>query len=107
VVDFELRRANPPGSSESLHKEAIWAAVTTARRLAPDQAAHQIGSGSLSVRDEEGRFSFIHQSVMEWLIAQRIASEARFVGATLRRALLAGARLVRADLANADLADAF
>ncbi|MGH8576668.1 MAG: WD40 repeat domain-containing protein, partial [Gammaproteobacteria bacterium] len=36
-------------------------------------AAHQLGSGTLLVRDEEGRFRFIHQSVMEWLVARRAA----------------------------------
>jgi 3',5'-cyclic AMP phosphodiesterase CpdA len=49
--------------------------------LAPEKAAeaaiaaHQIGSGSLLVRDDEGRFGFSHQSIMEWLIANRAASE--------------------------------
>lgn len=34
---------------------------------------HQLGSGSLLVRDEEGRISFVHQSVMEWLVAETAA----------------------------------
>jgi hypothetical protein len=33
-----------------------------------DQAAHVLGSGSLLVRDDE-RFSFVHRSVMEYLVA--------------------------------------
>lgn len=34
---------------------------------------HMIGSGSLLVRDAEGRFSFVHRSVMEWLVADAAA----------------------------------
>ncbi|WP_437648653.1 hypothetical protein [Sorangium sp. So ce362] len=30
----------------------------------------QIGSGSLLVRDAEGAFSFVHRSVLEWLVAE-------------------------------------
>ncbi|AUI68821.1 pentapeptide repeat-containing protein [Beggiatoa leptomitoformis] len=36
-------------------------------------AAHHLGSGTLLVRDEQGYYSFIHQSIMEWLIAQSVA----------------------------------
>jgi WD40 repeat protein/nucleoside phosphorylase len=36
---------------------------------------HQMGSGTLLVRDEDGRFSFIHQSVLEWLVAKAAAGE--------------------------------
>ena len=103
-IDFELNRTNPRGAPASLQAEVIWKAVTELAfslwrktdptvsvdelveesgrtlqilgdsRFRPEQAAHQVGSGSLLVRDEEGRFSFIHQSVMEWLVAQRVAS---------------------------------
>jgi len=38
---------------------------------------HQLGSGSLLVRDEDGRFSFIHQSVLEWLVADEAARAVR------------------------------
>jgi uncharacterized protein YjbI with pentapeptide repeats len=44
-----------------------------ALQLQPDQAAHQIGSGTLLVRDGEGGFGFIHQSVLEWLVANQAA----------------------------------
>ncbi|HZH14393.1 MAG TPA: pentapeptide repeat-containing protein [Archangium sp.] len=36
-------------------------------------AGHDVGSGTLLVRDDKGAFSFIHQSVMEWLIADAAA----------------------------------
>lgn len=47
--------------------------VSTLNRLAErgysiDQAAHALGSGTLLVRTEHG-FAFVHQSVMEWLVA--------------------------------------
>jgi 3',5'-cyclic AMP phosphodiesterase CpdA len=40
-----------------------------------DQATHAIASGSLLVRTEEGAFAFIHQSVMEWLVAAAAARD--------------------------------
>lgn len=40
-----------------------------------DQAAHAVGSGSLLVRTEDGAFAFVHQSVMEWLVARVAAAE--------------------------------
>jgi WD40 repeat protein/3',5'-cyclic AMP phosphodiesterase CpdA len=43
------------------------------RGYSAEQAGHAIGSGSLLVRTEEGNFGFIHQSVMEWLVASAAA----------------------------------
>ena len=40
-----------------------------------DQAAHTVGSGTLLVRTPEGEFAFVHQSVMEWLVAQATAGK--------------------------------
>ena len=37
------------------------------------QAVHSIASGSLLVREESGGFAFIHQSIMEWLVASAAA----------------------------------
>jgi uncharacterized protein YjbI with pentapeptide repeats len=48
-----------------------------ALQLQPDQAAQQIGSGNLLVRDGEGGFGFIHQSVLEWLVANQAAQSLR------------------------------
>ena len=42
-------------------------------QMDPDEARHQIGSGTLLIRDEQKKFSFIHQSVMEWLVARELA----------------------------------
>lgn len=38
------------------------------------ETAQILGSGTLLVRDAEGRFSFIHQSVMEYLVINRVAA---------------------------------
>ncbi|MGV6810396.1 MAG: WD40 domain-containing protein [bacterium] len=38
-----------------------------------DTTTQQIGSGTLLVRDENSHFEFIHQSVMEWLLAKNLA----------------------------------
>ncbi len=38
-----------------------------------DEAAHQVGSGTLLVRDEHARFRFVHLSVQEYLVARHIA----------------------------------
>jgi WD40 repeat protein len=45
----------------------------TERRLTAEQAAHVVGSGTLLVRAGEGAFTFVHNSVMEWLVAAEIA----------------------------------
>ncbi len=46
----------------------------TGGRLSPHQTAHTVGTGSLLVRTDQGRFGFIHSSVAEWLVANEIAS---------------------------------
>ncbi len=43
------------------------------RGYSTDQAGHAIGSGSLLIRTDEGAFGFIHQSIMEWLVASAAA----------------------------------
>ncbi|MGH4007770.1 MAG: trypsin-like peptidase domain-containing protein, partial [Pseudonocardiaceae bacterium] len=45
------------------------------RGYTADQAAHTVGSGTLLVRTPEGEFTFVHQSVMEWLVAQAAAGK--------------------------------
>lgn len=40
-------------------------------------ATHQFGSGTLLLRDDAGRFSFFHESVLEWLVARAAAEEVR------------------------------
>ncbi|MGH3248919.1 MAG: trypsin-like peptidase domain-containing protein [Trebonia sp.] len=43
------------------------------RGYTDEQVVHSIASGSLLVRDEDGTFTFIHQSIMEWLVASAAA----------------------------------
>ena len=43
------------------------------RGYTADQAAHTVGSGTLLVRTPDGEFTFVHQSVMEWLVANSAA----------------------------------
>uniref|UniRef100_UPI002AD4AF39 TIR domain-containing protein n=1 Tax=unclassified Frankia TaxID=2632575 RepID=UPI002AD4AF39 len=45
------------------------------RGLTPDETAHLLGSGTALRRDADGRFSFIHWSVMEYLVAAKIAHQ--------------------------------
>lgn len=97
---FEQDRRHPPGAAPGLGLPERWAAVTELAlwlwtraehhvrveqleaigavlvELATgskEEAGFQIGSGTLLVRDEDGRFSFIHESVMEWLVARACA----------------------------------
>lgn len=54
--------------------EALSKPLTEKERAS---AAFQVGSGTLLVRDENGNFSFIHQSVLEWLVARHAAERLR------------------------------
>jgi WD40 repeat protein/3',5'-cyclic AMP phosphodiesterase CpdA len=42
------------------------------RGLTPAETTHLLGSGTALRRDEEGRFSFIHRSVMEYLVVASV-----------------------------------
>jgi uncharacterized protein YjbI with pentapeptide repeats len=103
----EFTRANPPGAPPGLSVNQLRKAATalaillwqrTERTVNPSElpqgllddvqalserplpesnVVHQIGSGTLLVRDEDGNFGFIHQSVLEWLVAHEAAHEVR------------------------------
>jgi uncharacterized protein YjbI with pentapeptide repeats len=94
-LGHEIERRDAPGTAPGLTQAERWQAVEAlAERLwrsgqpalpvealleqaaalvslaqSTEEAGFQIGSGTLLVRDELGRFSFVHQSVMEWLVA--------------------------------------
>ncbi len=73
------------------------------RGYTKEQASHSIGSGSLLVRTEDGAFAFVHQSIMEWLVAE---AAARALSAPDTRQLLATRRMSRVMAEFfADLAD--
>jgi WD40 repeat protein/3',5'-cyclic AMP phosphodiesterase CpdA len=104
-LTFEYQRVQPRGAAPTLSVEERWDAVTALalrlwvklegtiqaselsdevgsalnklaeKRLAPEVAAHLVGSGTLLVRDEGGAFAFVHQSVMEWLVANHAAKQ--------------------------------
>ena len=44
---------------------------------APTRPAQTVGSGTLLVRTDDGAFTFVHQSVMEWLVANAAARQLR------------------------------
>ncbi|WP_261558378.1 pentapeptide repeat-containing protein, partial [Frankia tisae] len=44
------------------------------RGLSIDETAHLLGSGTALRRDPDGRFSFIHRSVLEYLVAVEVAA---------------------------------
>ena len=47
------------------------------RGYSADQATQTVGSGTLLVRTDDGAFTFVHQSVMEWLVANAAARQLR------------------------------
>lgn len=109
-LEFEIVRAEPAGAAPSLNLDERLDAVTAlavhlwekpqptvnVRELGErigealgaiatfdlGTATHQVGSGTLLIRDDEGNFSFVHQSVLEWLVANRIAADLNSAVAT-------------------------
>ncbi|WP_437836221.1 phosphorylase family protein [Sorangium sp. So ce1153] len=67
----------------SIHVDELPAEVAKAiidlstRQIELDEAVHAVGSGTLLVRDPQGNFSFLHASVLEWLVARAAAAELR------------------------------
>ena len=104
-LEFDVKRDQPRGAAPTLPVEDRWKAVThialtmwprvertirvseltetmakvlenlAERNFDEQTAAQLIGARSLLVRDPEGLFSFVHQSVMEWLVANRAAEQ--------------------------------
>ena len=77
------------------------------RGYTDEQAVHSIASGSLLVRDEDGTFTFIHQSIMEWLVA---SAAARSIGGRASEQILSTQQMSQlmaeffADLAGVEKA---
>jgi WD40 repeat protein len=106
-LTYEVNRLEVAGSPATLDKGQRWDAVTALAlrlwqshegaieltdlgevasavltdlvdlQMTQDQAAHVVGSGTLLTRTGDGRFAFVHASVMEWLVA---ADAARRLG---------------------------
>jgi nucleoside phosphorylase len=102
-LDFEFARVNPRGAPKGISRVTLRELVAKLAGVFWDRNAkalgigefremlvvegvesavveHMIGSGSLLVRDAEGRFSFVHRSVMEWLVADAAALELKEKG---------------------------
>jgi WD40 repeat protein/nucleoside phosphorylase len=102
-LDFEFDRVNPPGAPRGISRAMLRELVTklagvfwernakalglgecremlVVEGIEPAVVEHMIGSGSLLVRDAEGQFSFVHRSVMEWLVADAAAVEVKARG---------------------------
>ncbi|WP_437785946.1 pentapeptide repeat-containing protein [Sorangium sp. So ce1097] len=108
---WEYERAHPRGAQPGLSVAQRWRAVTELatrlwqrteqsvnirelpaeliaalqalgrHELDVDVTRHQIGSGTLLVWDDQENFRFIHQSVLEWLVAREAAEEVQRSGA--------------------------
>jgi WD40 repeat protein/3',5'-cyclic AMP phosphodiesterase CpdA len=80
---LRMWRANEPKISlRDLTSEVVATLTRLAERgFSDDQAAHSIASGSLLVRTGDDAFTFVHQSVMEWLVAAHAARELKESGA--------------------------
>jgi WD40 repeat protein len=76
-VALRLWRSEDPSLDLADLTEEVSRAVATLRRgpIDAEAAAFQVGSGTLLVRDEGGSFSFLHPSVLEWLVARRASEE--------------------------------
>ena len=115
-LKYDVVRDRPKGAETTLTVEDRWKAVTQValtmwprvertirvselndtmakvienlaeRNFNEQTAAQLIGARSLLVRDPEGLFSFVHQSVMEWLVAnsRRAADRGQGRGAPRR-----------------------
>jgi WD40 repeat protein/3',5'-cyclic AMP phosphodiesterase CpdA len=53
------------------------------RGYTTEEAAQAVGSGTLLVRTEDGAFSFVHRSIMEWLVAKAAEEEISGGGTSL------------------------
>ena len=109
-LQYDVERDTPRGGAPTLSIPEKWQAVTEVallmwprlektvrpseltevvgrvleklsdRQFDEGSAAQVLGARTLLVRDEEGLFSFVHQSVMEWLVANRAAEELKKSG---------------------------
>ena len=115
-LEHDVTRDRPKGAPPTLSLDERWEAVTQValamwpkveRTVRPSElsealthdldkladrqfdaatAAQLVGARTLLVRDAEGLFSFVHQSVLEWLVANRAAEQLK-VGAGEREAV--------------------
>ncbi|GAA2892846.1 hypothetical protein Acy02nite_40180 [Actinoplanes cyaneus] len=84
VTHLALRLWDQPDGSLSLEdlgdaadhlSRLTTATVGDAATLEPQESAHVLGSSTLLVRVGDHRFTFVHDSVREWLIANHLVGE--------------------------------
>ncbi|MEO3777665.1 pentapeptide repeat-containing protein [Micromonospora sp. B11E3] len=84
VTHLALRLWDSPDDSLSLDdlgaaaatlSQLTAAAVGETAALEPQESAHLLGSSTLLVRSGLRRFTFVHHSVREWLIAKHLAGQ--------------------------------
>ncbi|WP_436527467.1 pentapeptide repeat-containing protein [Actinoplanes sp. HUAS TT8] len=84
VTHLALRLWDQPNDSLSLEDlgeaaRALSQLTTTGAgdttALEPQESAHVLGSSTLLVRSGDERFTFVHDSVREWLIANHLAAQ--------------------------------
>lgn len=77
VTEVALRMWKSPDHAISLNEltEEVAQVLRTLSDRERDTAAFQVGSGTLLVRDEHGSFSFIHPSILEWLVARQASED--------------------------------
>ncbi|SCL25849.1 pentapeptide repeat-containing protein [Micromonospora inyonensis] len=84
VTHLALRLWDSPDDSLSLDdlgaaaatlSQLTATAVGETAALEPQESAHLLGSSTLLVRYGERRFTFVHHSVREWLIANHLAGQ--------------------------------
>ena len=76
VTLVALKMWSQPGAmmeKDDLHSIAARCSGRTSKRLTEGHVAHLLGARTLLVRDDDGCFSFVHRSVMEWLVAYHVA----------------------------------
>ncbi|MCM3883271.1 pentapeptide repeat-containing protein, partial [Frankia sp. R82] len=73
------RSTEPTIGPDQLEETAVAVLATMGDQRGFDEAtaAQLLGSGTLLIRDPAGRFSFIHASVMEYLVAEHTAAMLR------------------------------
>ena len=104
-LQYEHDRISKPGQPQSLSVDELRRAVTSvalrlwtridrtvsaaeleadvtdvvrsmqANQPSVQEAAHIVGAGALMIWDHDGRLAFVHQSILEWLVARHCAEE--------------------------------
>jgi WD40 repeat protein/3',5'-cyclic AMP phosphodiesterase CpdA len=77
ATNLALQLWRDPGGSFQAEDVGVHAGELLARMCDgdPEWATHTVRAHTLLTRDDRGRFAFIHQTILEWLVAGRLAGE--------------------------------